>query len=105
MGATVINNWFGVEESDLDADGKILATTVHRMMNPPANIIKVGKPTFETLKSLGEVIPAAELTKRAEQKAASESEFAKAAEEQQREDRQKRQATPIEKTVRVPFKD
>jgi len=103
MGATVINNWFGVEESSLDADGKILATTVHRMMNPRANIIKVGKPTVEILKALGEVIPASELAKRAEQKAKSESEFAKAAEEQQREDKGKTQGSPVKKTVRIPF--
>ena len=103
MGAELINNWFGIEESYLDEDGKILATTVHKMMNPPANIIKVGKPTVETLKALGEVIPATELTKRAEQKAISESEFAKAVEEQQREDRDKAQASPIEKTVRTSF--
>ena len=103
IGATVINNWYGVEESYLDEEGKILATTVHKMMNPPANIIKVGKPTVEILKALGEVIPATELNKRAEQKAISESEFAKAVEEQQREDRDKAQASPIEKTVRTPF--
>ena len=102
MGATVINNWYGLDESLLDAEGKILATTVHRMMNPPTNIIKVGKPTVETLKALGEVIPASELTKRAEQKAASESEFAKGVEEQQREDRGKSQGSPVKKTVRVP---
>lgn len=103
MGATVINNWFGITESELDNEGKILAATVHKMMNPPANIIKVGKPTVETLKALGEVIPASELTKRAEQKVESESEFAKAAEEQQREDKGKTQGSPVKKTVRIPF--
>jgi len=102
MGATVINNWFGVEESSLDAEGKILATIVHRMMNPPTSVIKVGKPTIETLKAIGDVIPASELTKWAEQKAISESEFAKAAEEQQREDRDKTQGSPVKKTVRIP---
>lgn len=104
MGATVINNWFGLDESLLDEDGKILAVTVHRMMNPPANVIKVRKPTVETLKAIGEVIPASELTKRADQKAASESEFAKAAEEQQREDRDKTQGYPVEKTLRERYK-
>jgi len=104
MGATVINNWFGLDASLLDQDGKILATTVHRMMNPPANIIKVGKPSIEALKALGDVIPASELTKRAEQKAESESEFAKAAEEQQREDRCKAQGSPVEKTLRERYK-
>jgi hypothetical protein len=103
IGATVINNWYGVEESYLDEEGKILATTVHKMMNPPANIIKAGKPTVETLKALGEVIPATELSKRSEQKAISESEFAKAVEEQRREDRDKAQASPVEKTVRTPI--
>jgi len=105
MGATVINNWYGVQESDLDAEGKILATTLHKMMHPPANIIKVTKPTIDTLKALGDVIPASELTKRAEQKAESESAFAKAAEEQQREDRGKvQQAPPVNETVRERFK-
>jgi hypothetical protein len=103
MGATVINNWFGIEESKLDNEGKILAATVHKMMNPPANIIKVSKPTVETLKALGEVIPASELTKRAEQKASIESEFVKAVEDQQREDRDKSQGSPVEKTVRERF--
>lgn len=103
MGEELINNWFGIEESYPDEDGKILATTAHKMMNPPANSIKVGKPTVETLKALGEVIPATELSKRAEQKAISESEFAKAVEEQQREDRDKAQTSPVEKTVRTLF--
>jgi len=104
MGATVINNWFGITESELDNEGKILAATVHKMMNPPANIIKVGKPSVETLKALGAVMPASELAKRAEQKAGSESEFAKAAEEQQREDRDKTQGYPVEKTLRERYK-
>ena len=104
MGAEVINNWFGVEESLLDDEGKILATTLHKMMNPPSNIIKLGKPTVDTLKELGEVIPASELSKRAEEKAISEIEFAKAVEEQQRENRGRAQAIPVEKTVRQRFK-
>jgi len=104
LGATVINNWFGVQESVLDADGKILATTLHKMMNPPCGIIKTGKPTVDTLKALGSVIPASELGKQAEQKAISELEFAKAVEEQQRENRGRAQAIPVEKTVRQRFK-
>jgi hypothetical protein len=101
IGAEVINNWFGVQESVLDAEGKILATTLHKMMNPPTGIIKADKPTVETLKALGEVIPASELNKQAEQKASIKSEFAKAVEEQQREDRNKVQGSPVEKTVRI----
>ncbi|MBU3539067.1 hypothetical protein [Polynucleobacter sp. UK-Gri1-W3] len=104
IGAEVINNWFGVQESDLDAEGKILATTLHKMMNPPSGIIKTGKPTVDTLKALGSVIPASELSKRAEEKAISEIEFAKAVEEQQRENRGRAQAIPVEKIVRQRFK-
>jgi hypothetical protein len=55
-----------------------------------------------TYQGTATAIPASELGKQAEQKAISEIEFAKAVEEQRREDRNKVQGSPVEKTVRIP---
>ena len=103
IGAELINNWYGVEESDLDSEGKILATAVHAMMNPPdSKRIKV-KPTVEALKALKEVIPASELAKQAEEKEKAERVFSEAVEEQLRENRGKIQGAPVQITKRERF--
>jgi glutamyl/glutaminyl-tRNA synthetase len=102
-GAEALSNWYGVEESDLDADGKILAKTVHKMMNPPdGKLIKV-KPTIDALKAMKEVIPASELARQTEEKEKALSAFSEAVEEQLRENRGKQQGTPVQPTIRERF--
>lgn len=94
IGAELINNWYGVLPEDLDEEGKILATTLYKMMKTEDNkVIKV-KPTIDALKAMKEVIPASELAKQAEEKEKALSVFSEAVEEQLRENRGKAQGAP-----------
>ena len=105
IGAELINNWYGVLPEDLDEEGKILATTLYKMMKTEDNkVIKI-KPTIDALKALREVIPASELAKQAEEKEKALSAFSEAVEEQLRENRGKSQGVPVESTKRELFKD
>ncbi len=89
----------GVPE-DLDEEGKILATTLYKMMKTEDNkVIKI-KPTIDALRAMKEVIPASELAKQAEEKEKAHSAFSEAVEEQLRENRGKAQGVPVESTKR-----
>lgn len=103
IGAEVINNWYGVLPEDLDEEGKILATTLYKMMKTEDNkVIKI-KPTIDSLKAMKEVIPASELAKQAEEKEKALSAFSEAVEEQLRENRGKQQCLPIQPISRKRF--
>lgn len=99
IGAEVINNWYGVLPEMLDEDGKILASEVHASMT--AKPYTVIKPTLDTLKATGAVLPASKLSKQAEDRARTEAEFARAAEERIRENRDRAQGQPVEVITRV----
>ena len=101
IGAELINNWYGVLPEDLDEEGKILATTLYKMMKTEDNkVIKI-KPTIDALKALREVIPASELAKQAEEKEKALSAFSKAVEERTRENRDTAQGQPVQPTTRT----
>ena len=100
IGAELINNWYGVLPEDLDEEGKILATTLYKMMKTEDNkVIKI-KPTIDALKAMKEVISASELAKQAEEKEKALSAFSEAVEEQLRENRGKAQGSPVQSESR-----
>jgi hypothetical protein len=50
IGAELINNWYGVLPEDLDEEGKILGSTLYKMMKTEGSkVIKI-KPTIDALK-------------------------------------------------------
>ena len=98
-GGEPLSNWYGVSPEDLDSEGRILASELHASMTPkPYTVIK---PTLDTLKQMGAVVPASSLTKQVELKALQEAEFARAAEERVRETRDRQQGQPVQPTTRV----
>lgn len=99
VNAIKIENWYGVTPEMLDSEGRILASELHASMT--AKPYRVIKPTLDTLKQSGAVVPAAELSKKADERTQREAEFAKAAEERIRENRDRPQGQPVQPTTRT----